>query len=80
VSLDGGAEVTPAVFALLFDSEGRLQDRRRLRNLPPTSEEIAVSFKPPANCARFVLAVYVPRSSGLHGIGALPYTTSLGRV
>jgi len=69
VSLEGvSTEVTPAVFALLFNSDGRLQDRRRLRNLPLTSEEVAFSFKPPPNCARFVLAIYVPRTPDLDAI------------
>jgi hypothetical protein len=60
LEIDGAEGVTGAMFALWFDARGELQGRRRLRNLAPGDGIAAVSFKPPANCVRFVLAVYIP--------------------
>lgn len=53
-----GFEAT--IFALLFDTEGELLSRRRLRNLQGKTASAYFSFGPPANCARFAFALYVP--------------------
>lgn len=71
VEIDGAEDVTGAVFALWFDARGELQGRRRLRNVAPGDRVAAVSFKPPANCVRFLLAVYIPLTSDMERVRLL---------
>lgn len=52
------------VFALLFDADGSLLARRRVRNITSVDEPAGFSFRPSANCDRFILALYVPVSAG----------------
>lgn len=68
VEIDGAENLNGAVFALWFNARGEPQGRRRLRNLSPADGVAPVSFKPPANCARFVLGVYVPLTPGIERV------------
>lgn len=47
------------IFALLFDEDGTLLSRRRVRNITDVDESAEFSFRPSPNCDRFVLALYV---------------------
>lgn len=53
-----------AVFALLFDHDANLLARRRLRNVTYSDVLSHFSFRPPANCARFTIAIYIPLRAG----------------
>jgi hypothetical protein len=68
VEVEGVESITGAVFAFWFDAHGELQGRGRLRNLSSLDGVAAVSFKPPANCVRFVLVVYIPLTPGIERV------------